>query len=504
MINGCEMKKHKPIRGTYFLEDNCLREERLREECGVFGVCGVKQAAELAFFGLYALQHRGQESAGIVSSDGKCVYAYKGLGLVSDVLTVDVLKGLPGQLAIGHNRYSTTGRTTLENAQPLVVTYQGGRLAVAHNGNIVNARELKAKMETQGSIFQTTMDSEVIVHLVARSRAGTLEGKLIDALSQLRGAYALIAMTENKLIGACDPFGFRPLSIGRIGSSHCLASETCAFDIIGGKYVRPVEAGEMVVVEGEGIKCVHALQSTRKAHCIFELIYFSRPDSIVFSESVDRVRRNLGRSLAREAPADADIAIAVPDSSNSAALGFAEASGLPFELGLIRNHYVGRTFIDPVQRVRDQAVRVKFNPVREILSGKRVVVVDDSIVRGTTSRKLIRLIRNAGAKAVHFRVSSPPIKNPCFYGIDTPSKGELIASSHTVDEIAQFLGVDSLAYLSIEGLSGCVARPDDFCYACFGGCYPVPVDVEGGKLALERDPGATPGDTSAVTDTESS
>jgi amidophosphoribosyltransferase len=481
------MKKNELIGRTESLPEEHTREEHVREGCGVFGVCGVKQAAELVFFGLYALQHRGQESAGIVSSDGECVYAYKGLGLVSDVLTADALKGLSGQLAIGHNRYSTTGRTTLENTQPLLVTYRGGRLAIAHNGNLVNARELKAKMETQGSIFQTTMDSEIIVHLIARSKAASLEEKLADALSQIKGAYALVVMTETKLIGVCDPFGFRPLSIGKLTSGHCLASETCAFDIIGGKYVRSVEAGEMAIVEGESMKCVSALKSTRKAHCIFELIYFSRPDSIVFTESVAKVRRNLGRTLAREAPADADIVIAVPDSSNSAALGFAEGSGLPFELGLIRNHYVGRTFIDPVQRVRDQAVKVKFNPVRGVLSGKKVVVVDDSIVRGTTSRKLIRLIRNAGAKEVHFRVGSPPIKNPCFYGIDTPSKEELIASSHTVGEIAEFLGVDSLAYLSMEGLRSCVSTPDDFCYACFSGCYPVPVELEADKLALERD-----------------
>jgi amidophosphoribosyltransferase len=481
------MKKNELTGRNGSSQKEWLLQERLREECGVFGVCGVEQAAELVFFGLYSLQHRGQESAGIVSSDGKRVHSYKGLGLVSDVLTADALRGLSGQLAIGHNRYSTTGRTTLENAQPLLVTYQGGRLAIAHNGNLVNVCELKAKMETQGSIFQTTMDSEIIVHLIARSKAATIEGKLADALSQIRGAYALIVMTETKLIGVCDPFGFRPLSIGKLTSGHCLASETCAFDIIGGKYVRPVEAGEMVIIEGESIKCVNALESTRRSHCIFELIYFSRPDSIVFTESVGKVRRNLGRTLAREAPADADIVIAVPDSSNSAALGFAEGSGLPFELGLIRNHYVGRTFIDPIQRVRDQAVKVKFNPVREILSGKRVVVVDDSIVRGTTSKKLIHLIRDAGAREVHFRVGSPPITNSCFYGIDTPSREELIASSHTVGEIAEFLGVDSLAYLSMPGLRSCVKEPDDFCYACFGGCYPVPVDIEGDKLALERD-----------------
>jgi amidophosphoribosyltransferase len=457
-----------------------------REECGLFGISGVGRAADLVLLGLYALQHRGQESAGIVASDGKRVHGYKGLGLVSDVLTSEAMKDLDGHLAIGHNRYSTTGSTTLDNAQPLLVAYRGGKLAIAHNGNLVNTAELRAEMESAGSIFQTTMDSEVIVHLIARSRAESIEDRIADALSHLKGAYALILMDENRLIGVCDPSGFRPLCIGKLGSSYCLASETCAFDIIEAEYLRPVEPGEMVIVEGGQIKELRALESTEKAHCIFEFIYFSRPDSIVFGESVDRVRRNLGRTLAEEAPAEADIVISVPDSSNSAALGFAEASGLPYELGLIRNHYIGRTFIDPTQRVRDQAVRVKYNPVSEILSGKRVVVVDDSIVRGTTSRKLIRLIRKAGAAEVHFRVSSPPIEFPCFYGIDTPSRGELIASSHSVGQIAEFLGVDTLAYLSMQGLRKCVSEPDDFCYACFDGSYPIPVRADADKLALER------------------
>ncbi len=455
------------------------------DECGVVGVHGPRRAAEMVYFGLYALQHRGQESAGVVSSDGECVSSYKGLGLVSDVITADALKALPGHVAIGHNRYSTTGSTTLENAQPLLVTYQGGRLAVAHNGNLVNARELKTEMESGGSIFQTTMDSEVLVHLIARSRARSLEKRLVDALSAVKGAFALVMMNETTLVGACDPRAFRPLCVGKLGPHYCLASETCAFDIMGAKYIRPVGAGEMVIIEEKGMRSVQALKSTSKAHCIFELIYFSRPDSVVFGEGVDRVRRNLGKRLASEAPARADIVMSVPDSSNSAALGFAEASGLPYELGLIRNHYVGRTFIDPVERVRDLAVKVKFNPVRSILSGKRVVVVDDSIVRGTTSRKLIRLIRRAGAKEVHFRVGSPPILNPCFYGIDTPTKRQLIASSHTTPEIADFLGVDTLAYLSMEGLRSCVSKPDDYCYACFGGCYPVPVNSELSKRALE-------------------
>jgi len=459
--------------------------DSFRDACGVFGVHGVGRAAELVYFGLYALQHRGQESAGIVSSDGACVKGHKGLGLVSDVLTAEVLAGLPGRLAIGHNRYSTTGRTTLENAQPLLVNYQGGKLAIAHNGNLVNARELRRKMEARGSIFQTTMDTEIVAHLIAHSPRRSIEGKLKDALSEVKGAFALVMMTEDKLIGACDPRGFRPLCVGRLGNGWCLASETCGLDIIGAKYERPVEAGEMVVIDESGMRSSRILRSTRKAHCIFELIYFSRPDSTVFGESVDKVRRKLGRTLAEEAPARADIVMAVPDSSNSAALGYAEGSGLPFELGLIRNHYVGRTFIDPVQRVRDQAVRVKFNPVRDILRGKRVVIVDDSIVRGTTSRKLIRLVRKAGAREVHFRVGSPPIIGSCFYGIDTPSRAKLIASSHSVKEIAEFLGVDTLAYLSLEGLKSCVGRPGDYCYACFGECYPEPVGENGGKMALE-------------------
>ncbi|UCF79015.1 MAG: amidophosphoribosyltransferase [Candidatus Eiseniibacteriota bacterium] len=469
-----------------------IRVRSFREECGVFGINAASRAAELAFLGLYSLQHRGQESAGIVSSDGQQVYGYKGLGLVSDVLSADVLKTLPGHLAIGHNRYSTTGSTTLDNAQPLLVAYRGGRLAVAHNGNLINAVELREEMERAGSIFQTTMDSEIIVHLIARSRAPSLEGRITEALSQVKGAFALVLMDERKLVGVCDPSGFRPLCLGRLGSSYCFASETCAFDIIGAEYLRPVEPGEMVVVEEGEMRELKALEPGARAHCIFEFIYFSRPDSVVFGESVDRVRRNLGKALATEAPADADMVISVPDSSNSAALGFAEESGLPYELGLIRNHYVGRTFIDPAQRVRDQAVRVKFNPVREILSGKKVVVVDDSIVRGTTSRKLIRLIRKAGASAVHFRVSSPPIEFPCFYGIDTPSRAELIASSHSTKEIAEFLGVDTLAYLSMEGLRRCVRNPDDFCYACFDGSYSIPVQADADKLALERRAGSPP------------
>jgi len=456
-----------------------------RDGCGIFGVYGARRAAELVYFGLYALQHRGQESAGIVSSDGTCVKGHKGLGLVSDVLTAEVLTGLPGHLAIGHNRYSTTGRTTLENAQPLLVNYQGGKLAIGHNGNLVNARELRGKMEAGGSIFQTTMDTEIIAHLIAHSRGRWIEKKLKDALSEVKGAFALVMMTENKLIGACDPRSFRPLCVGKLGNGWCLASETCALDIIGAKYVRPVKAGEMVIIDEGGMRCVQALKSSGKAHCIFELIYFSRPDSTVFGESVDKVRRKLGRTLAEEAPAHADFVMAVPDSSNSAALGFAEGSGLPFELGLIRNHYVGRTFIDPVQRVRDQAVRVKFNPVRDILRGRRVVIVDDSIVRGTTSKKLIRLIRKAGAREIHFRVGSPPIVGSCFYGIDTPSRTKLIASSHSVRQIAEFLEVDTLAYLSMRGLRSCVSRPDDYCYACFGECYPEPVGNGGGKMALE-------------------
>jgi len=458
-----------------------------REECGVFGIWGAKDAPEAAYLGLYALQHRGQESAGIVASDGRTIGGHKGMGLVTEVFTAENLASIEGHIAIGHNRYSTTGSTRVENAQPLVVAYRHGKLAVAHNGNLVNAYSLRRGMETDGSIFQTTSDSEIFLHLVARSRAATFEERIADSLSKLRGAYSALFMTETALAGVRDPKGFRPLCIGRRGDAYCIASETCALDIVDATYEREIRPGEMVVIDQTGMRSTMIREDRPHAQCIFELIYFSRPDSTVFGTSVDKARRSFGRRLAEEHPADADLVIAVPDSSNSAALGYAERSGIPFELGLIRNHYIGRTFIDPVQHLRDKGVRVKFNPVRDILDGKRIVVVDDSIVRGTTSRKLVKMLRRGGAAEIHLRVSSPPITHPCCYGIDTPTRSELIASSHTVEEIARYLRVDSLGYLSLEGMLGCVDSPEDFCDACFSGNYTVPFEGEPDKMILSTD-----------------
>ena len=461
-------------------------QDRLREECGVFGIWGAENAARLTYAGLYSLQHRGQESAGIVSTDGIEFREHRGLGLVSDVFSGGELEKLRGHVAIGHNRYSTTGGSQLQNAQPLVVNYREGKLAIAHNGNLVNALSLRDEMESQGSIFQTTSDTEVILHLIARSKATEIERMIPEALARCQGAYSLVLLAGETLIGVRDPRGFRPLCLGRRGDSPVLASETCALDIVGADFVREVEPGEMVLIDRKGVRSIRMFKAEPGRACVFELIYFSRPDSVVFGMPVDSVRRNLGRTLAKEHPAEADIVISVPDSSNSAALGFAEESGIPFELGLIRNHYVGRTFIAPQQITRDFGVNLKFNPVRRILDGKRVVVVDDSIVRGTTSRSLVAMLRGAGAREVHFRVSSPPIGWSCYYGIDTPNRRELIASSHTVEEIRRYLHVDSLGYLSMEGLRACVERPDGHCYACFNGDYSVRFGEEMDKLAMER------------------
>ena len=451
----------------------CVTDDHFRDACGVFGVYGVEQAAQATYMGLYALQHRGQESSGIATSDGKTVHLHKAMGLVADIFTGARLETLPGHIAIGHNRYSTAGDSTQRNAQPILVSYHGGHLAVAHNGNIVNAIELKKTMEAEGNIFQTTSDSEVILHLIARSRARSFEAALVQAIEELKGAFSLVLLTDTAIYAVRDPLGFRPLSIGRLKDGWCVASETCAFDINEAEFIRDVEPGEVVRIDADGPATVKRLPSPRKAACIFELVYFARPDSIVFGNTVDNVRRSLGRQLAREHPADADIVIAVPDSSNSAALGYAEASGLPFQFGLIRNHYIGRTFISPRQFTREHGVRVKFNPVRAILEGKRVVVVDDSIVRGTTSRKLVKLIRRAGATEVHFRVSSPPIISPCFFGIDTPRRSELIGATHTIEEIGTYLRVDSIGYLSQEGMLATVKDAAGHCTACFDERYPV-------------------------------
>jgi len=462
--------------------------ESLHEECGVFGIYNHERAAESAFLGLYSLQHRGQESAGIVSTDGERTYEHKGMGLVAQVFNEESLRKLKGRNAIGHNRYSTTGQPRVANVQPLLVDCRAGKLAMAHNGNIVNARHLRSEMEDSGSIFNTTMDSEVILHLIARSREVELEEMIIDAVNRLQGAFSLLLMTTDKLMAIKDPQGLRPLCLGQLGDSIIITSESCALDIIGAEYVRDLNPGELVIVDERGVRSRQAFEDTRQAKCIFEFIYFSRPDSRVFGEKVDKIRRRLGRVLARKHPVGADIVISVPDSSNTSSLGFAQESGIPFELGLIRNHYVGRTFIQPSQTLRDGTVRLKFNTVDGVLNGKRVVVVDDSIVRGSTMKKLVVMIKKAGAKEVHLRIASPPIKFPCFYGIDMPSLGELIASSKTVDEIREYLGVDSLEYLTLDDLRSCVDDPEHFCYACFSGVYPVPLSPDLSKSVLERDP----------------
>jgi len=457
-----------------------------REECGLVGIAGCAGAGELSALALHALQHRGQESAGVSVSDGHAVSTYRRMGLVADIFTEDVVKGLTGTSSIGHVRYSTTGTSRVENAQPMQVTCHRGAVAVAHNGNLVNAHMLRREMELDGSIFGTTCDTEVFLHLIARSRGGAIEDAVAEALQQVEGAYSLLLLTRDRLIAARDPHGFRPLCLGRFKDSYVVASESCAFDIIGGTYLRDIEPGEMVILDGNGLISRRLAPSGRITQCVFEHIYFSRPDSTVFGESVDEIRRRCGGVLGQESPADADFVCSVPDSSNTATLGYAQQTGLPYELGLIRNHYVGRTFISPAQKVRDMSVRIKFNPVQRLLSGKRVVMVDDSIVRGTTMRKLVKLIRAAGASEVHLRIASPPITHPCYYGIDTPVRNELIASSHSVDEIATYLRVDSLAYLSIEGLMKATGAPELYCSACFDGRYPVPFESDFTKEIMDR------------------
>lgn len=465
-----------------------MSEDLLQENCGIFAIYGAKKAAELTYLGLYALQHRGQEASGIVSSEGSRFHQLKGMGQVNDVFaSKEVLNQIKGNIAIGHNRYSTTGSSTLANIQPLQITYKGNRLlAVGHNGNLTNSTGLRKKLEKEGSIFQTTTDSEIILHLIARSRKEKIEESLADALIRVKGAYSLVFLTPDSVLAARDPYGWRPLALGRLKDAWVVASETCAFDIIGAKYVRDIQPGEIILINERGLKSFSPFKKVKHAFCIFEFIYFARPDSMIFGENVDKVRRRLGCQLAKEKPAEADIVIAVPDSSNTHTLGYSEESGIKFEVGLIRNHYIGRTFIHPEQKIRDLDARIKYNPVRGVLRNKRVVIVDDSIVRGTTSRKLVDMLRNAGAKEVHFRVSSPPITSPCFYGIDMPTKKELIASSRSVAQIRRYLGVDSLGYLSIEGMLSMPSLPkEDFCVACFSGKYPSKIENDVGKFALE-------------------
>jgi len=454
-----------------------VEDDHFHDQCGLFGVFGHPDAAHLAYMGLYALQHRGQESAGIAAADGQKIRLEKGMGLVNDVFTEGRLDALTGDRALGHVRYSTSGETVATNAQPYLIECHRGPIAVGHNGNLVNAAILRQELEAAGSIFQSTSDTEVILHLYARSHRERVEDAIAASLYKVMGAFSLLFLTPAALVAARDPWGFRPLVLGRLGEATVIASETCALDLIDAEYVRDVEPGEVLIVDADGLRSFKPFPPEPTAHCVFEHVYFARPDSLVFGRTVLESRLKLGRQLAREAPADADIVCPVPDSGMGAALGFSQESGLPFEWGLIRNHYVGRTFIQPRQGQRTAGVKIKLNPVRQVIEGRRVVLIDDSIVRGTTSQKIVRMVREAGAREVHLRISSPPTTGPCYYGIDTPLKSELIASSHEVEEIRRFVGADSLAYLSHEGL---LAATDDapgrrHCTACFSGRYPVAV-----------------------------
>jgi len=461
-------------------------DDHFHDECGVFGVFGHPEAANLTYLGLYALQHRGQESAGIVSSDGTELYLHRAMGEVEEIFQPTVLAELPGSLAIGHTRYSTAGDKALLNAQPIMIDCNKGKVALGHNGNLTNAAEWRRKLEHRGSIFQTNSDTEVIVHLIARSQARNLSGALGDALNQVEGAYSLLVLTQDELYAVRDPRGFRPLVLGRLplptgGEAWLVASETCAFDLLNAQYVREIEPGEMVRISRSGIESIHFAPQKPRQQCIFEHVYFARPDSIIFGRSVNESREALGRLLAREHPVDADIVVPVPDSGVPAAVGYALESKIPFRMGLIRNHYIGRTFIEPSQAIRNFGVKLKLNPIRGLIEGQRVILVDDSIVRGTTSRKIVRMIRQAGACEVHMRISCPPTISPCFYGVDTPSKRQLIAANKSVEEIREYIGADSLAYLSVEGLKRACGEGEKtaYCTACYTGKYPTDwVDVE--------------------------
>jgi amidophosphoribosyltransferase len=454
-----------------------VHDDRFHDECGVFGILGHPESANLTYLGLHALQHRGQESAGIVTSDGDHLYAHRAMGLVQDGFTQDQLAKLPGHVAIGHVRYSTAGGSLLKNAQPIAVDYARGSLAVCHNGNLTNAEELRAELEARGSIFQSDSDTEVFVHLVAASKEIAVEDRIADALTRVKGAYSLLFMTEDAIVAVRDPMGFRPLCLGLLPAkkdAHVVASEPCAFDLIDAEYVRDVEPGEMLVIDASGIRSMRPLPRATPRMCVFEFVYFARPDSKIGGKSVYDTRKSFGAKLAEEHPVEADVVIPVPDSGVPAAIGYAAARGLPFEMGLIRSHYVGRTFIEPQQSIRHFGVRLKLNPVEPVLRGRRVVVVDDSIVRGTTSRKIVKMVRDAGAREVHLRISSPPTQWPCYYGIDTPTRRELIASSHSTDEIMRYVTADSLGYLSLEGMLAAVGDNDSFCHACFSGQYAIP------------------------------
>lgn len=457
--------------------------DKLNEECGVFGIYNHKEASQLTYLGLHALQHRGQESAGICASDGEKWYKHRGMGLVSEAFGKGDLEKFRGHIAIGHTRYTTAGSSKIENAQPLFFRYAQGSMAVAHNGNLVNAAVLRKELEAKGSIFQTTSDTEVIAHLIARSERRDLPGAVKDALQHIKGAYALLVMNEKQLVIALDPNGLRPLSLGRLGDAVTVASETCAFDIIGAEYWRDVQPGEMIVIDQDGITETKHTETTQRSICTFEYIYFARPDSDIDGINVHMARKRLGKQLALESAIDADVVTGVPDSSISAAIGFAEATGIPYEIGLIKNRYVGRTFIQPSQELRERTVYLKLSAVRKVVEGKRVVMIDDSIVRGTTSNRIVRMLREAGAKEVHVRISSPPVMNSCFYGIDTSTRDELIAATKSVEEIRQIIEADSLAFLSVEGMIEAIGRQDSapnkgHCLACFTGEYPTEIEFE--------------------------
>ncbi|MCR3757715.1 amidophosphoribosyltransferase [Clostridium felsineum] len=473
------------------IEEQCTTEredlDKFKEECGVFGIFSNKDidASRLTYYGLYALQHRGQESAGIAVSNGKELSIYKNMGLVADVFNPEIINSLVGNSAIGHVRYSTTGGSNVNNAQPIMSNFKLGSIAIAHNGNLVNADVIRELLQDGGTMFQTSIDTEVILNLIARGAKKGIEKAVVDAIQAVKGSYGIVILTNDKLIGVRDPNGIRPLCIGKIDDSYIICSESCALDTVGAEFVRDVNPGEIVIVDKDGLKSINFAEKTKCETCAFEYIYFARPDSVIDGIDVNKSRELAGEELFKASPVDADIVIGVPDSGIPAAIGYARASGIPYTLGLIKNKYIGRTFITPTQELREKAVSVKLNPVKSIIEGKKVVLIDDSIVRGTTSKKLVDLIRKAGAKEVHFRVSSPIVKFPCYFGIDTPYRKELIGAHRKVEEIREFIGADSLGYLSMEALLKTLGENKKFCLGCFSGIYPVSAPVEADKDRLE-------------------
>jgi amidophosphoribosyltransferase len=456
--------------------------DKFHDECGVVGVYGHPDAANLAYLGLYALQHRGQESAGIAASSNGKMHLEVGMGLVADVFSDVRLKKLPGNIAVGHNRYSTTGVSRVKNAQPCLIEYSGGTMAMGHNGNLVNASEIRKELGVAGAIFQSTNDSEVIVHLMAQSRRNSFVDRAVAALSQVKGAYSIVLMSENELVAARDPQGFRPLCLGKLDGAYIVASESCVMDLVEAEFIREIEPGELILINQFGVKSFHPFQKASTKQCVFEHIYFSRPDSYLFGHSVYSTRKLMGKALAREKPVEADVVVPVPDSGVISAMGYSEEAKIPFQMGLIRNHYVGRTFIEPQSQIRNFGVKIKLNAVKPVIEGKRVIIIDDSIVRGTTSKKIVRMLREVGAREVHVRISSPPTTHSCFYGIDTPTKGELIASNMDIDQTCKYLGADSLHYISLEKMLEIFGeQKDDFCAACFDGRYPVDVTGSDGS-----------------------